>query len=93
MKQTENGELLIISQWVKVFVLHFCQEEIWICKIIWIIWRKRTKKVETKLYEYNFGGGKVETMGYYDCNKLSRENQNSFSVKKKRKKNMQGKIF
>ena len=33
MKQTENGELLIISQWVKVFVLHFCQEEIWMCKI------------------------------------------------------------
>lgn len=33
MKQTENGELLIISQWVKVFVLHFCQEEIWMSKI------------------------------------------------------------
>ena len=33
MKQTENGKLLIISQWVKVLVLHFCQGEIWICKI------------------------------------------------------------
>ena len=33
MKLTENGKLLIISQWVKVLVLHFCQGEIWICKI------------------------------------------------------------